>query len=137
MADPGVAAGPDEADVDGAGSHEGPGAPDGPVAPDEPATDPDAVGPPLSVLALGAASALLALLLVVVDTTATHVLGYLCGSLIPIVCIGLYRRFDLARRKSPHYVPGPVPSWVVPAVAAVGLVAAAIHIWALATQLAS
>ncbi len=116
----------------------------GTETPVPPATEPsnveppeETIGPPLTILALGALAAVGSIVLLLVDSTATHVVGYLCGSLIPILAIGLFRRVDLTRRKSPLYQRGSVRDWMIPAVAIVGLLAAALHTWALATRLAS
>ncbi len=96
-----------------------------------------AVGPPLSLVALGFASVLISLPLISVDGIPAHIVGYVTGALIPILIIGVVRRVDLSRRRSPHYVPRPIlqPALVVLAIAAV--VAAGLHVWPIATELAS
>lgn len=101
------------------------------------AAPPAKVGPPLLLLALGFASVLVSLPLVAADGIPAHVVGYVTGVLIPILIIGLVRRVDLDRRRSPYYVPRPIvqPALVTLAVAAV--VAAGLHIWPIATELAS
>lgn len=98
---------------------------------------PEAVGPPLLILGLGFLSVLVSLPLIGADGIPSHVIGYATGALVPILVIGIVRRIDLERRRSPHYV---ARSWfsaalVVLAVAA--LVAAGLHIWPIATELAS
>ncbi|WP_426571599.1 hypothetical protein [Aquihabitans sp. McL0605] len=71
------------------------------------------------------------------DGIPWHVVGYVTGALIPIVIIGLVRRIDLDRRRSPYYV---VASWLQPAMvvlAIAAVVAAGLHVWPVATELAS
>ena len=96
-----------------------------------------AVGPPLLILALGFGSILGSLPLLAVDGIPPHALGYVAGSLIPILVVGVVRRADLDRRRSPHYVGRSfvAPALVVLAVAA--MVAAAFHVWPIATELSS
>ena len=95
-----------------------------------------ATGPPLLLVALGYASVLVSLPLIVIDGIPAHVIGYLTGVLVPILVIGIVRRVDLDRRRSPYYVPRSLlqPALVTLAVAAV--VAAGLHMWPIATELA-
>src|SRR3954468_1593951 len=64
----------------------------------------DPVGPPMVILgagfALGAASILL---LLAGGGSVLHLVGYLTGSVIPVLLIGVFRRSDLDRRRSPYY----------------------------------
>ena len=108
--------------------------------PPRPAAAPPAtrtVGPPLLLLVLGYASVLASLPLIGADGVGIHVAGYVAGALIPILIIGLVRRVDLKRRRSPYYVPRGYlqPALVLLAVAAV--IAAGLHVWPIATELAS
>jgi hypothetical protein len=97
----------------------------------------DPVGPPVVFLILGFASMLASLALGVVGGRQAHVGGYVLGALFPILIIGVFRRLDLARRRSPYYVPQGLVGLLV-TVLGVGAVAlAAVHIWAIATDLAS
>lgn len=98
---------------------------------------PKRVGPPLLLLALGYASVLVSLPLIRLDGIPAHVVGYVAGAIIPIFLIGLIRRVDLSRRRSPNYVAWGLlrPALVVLAIAAV--VAAGLHVWPIATELAS
>ena len=95
------------------------------------------VGPPLLLVALGFASVLASMPLIASDGIPSHVIGYVAGALIPILIIGIVRRVDLSRRRSPYYLPVGLlqPALVVLAVAAV--VAAGLHVWPIATELAS
>lgn len=95
------------------------------------------VGPPLLLVALGFASVLISLPLISFDGIPTHAVGYVTGSVIPILVIGFVRRIDLDRRRSPYYQPNKLlqPALVVLAVAAI--VAAGLHVWPIATELAS
>ena len=104
----------------------------------EDAPEPTAtVGPPVLLLALGFASVLASLPLITAEGIPVHVVGYVAGALIPILIIGLVRRVDLSRRRSPYYVPRSFfpPALVVLAIAAV--IAAGLHVWPIATELAS
>jgi hypothetical protein len=99
--------------------------------------DTSPVGPPLLLVALGYASVLVSLPLIAADGIPAHVVGYVTGALIPILLIGLVRRVDLGRRRSPYYVPRSAlrPALVLLAILAV--VAAGLHVWPIATELAS
>jgi len=102
-----------------------------------PAPDTSAVGPPLLLVALGYASVLVSLPLIGADGIPAHIVGYVTGALIPILIIGFVRRVDLTRRRSPYYVARSAmrPALVILAIAAV--VAAGLHVWPIATELAS
>ena len=101
-------------------------------------TDADrVVGPPLAVLAVGGVSVLLSYALLLLDTSSAHLVGWLLGSLVPILAIGYFRRMDLQRRRSSNYVGGQVKRWLPPAIAIAGVIAAGIHTWLVATQWAS
>ena len=96
-----------------------------------------AVGPPLLLLGLGYLSIAASLPLLFVDGIGAHVLGYVAGALVPILVVGLVRRVDLDRRRSPDYEPNRL---VGPGLAVLGvsaLVAAGLHVWPIATELAS
>lgn len=102
-----------------------------------PKAGPAKVGPPLLLVALGYASVLVSLPLIAVDGVPAHVIGYVTGALIPILIIGIVRRVDLDRRRSPYYVPRGLLRPALVTLAAVALVAALLHIWPIATELAS
>lgn len=95
------------------------------------------VGPPLLILALGFASVLVSLPLILLDGIATHLVGYVTGALVPIIVIGLVRRIDLDRRRSPYYLPKPVFGAGLAVLAVLAIVAAGLHVWPIATELAS
>jgi hypothetical protein len=97
----------------------------------------DTVGPPLLILALGFASVLVSMPLVVADGIPSHVIGYLTGSLVPIIIIGLIRRIDLERRRSPLYVPRSMLRPALAVLAMAAFLAAGLHVWPIATELAS
>ena len=95
------------------------------------------VGPPLLVLGLAFASILASVALLGVDRTRAHVVGYVVGSVVPLLLLGFFRRVDLDRRRNPRYLISRVvrPALVLIAVAA--LVLAALHVWPIATDMAS
>lgn len=97
----------------------------------------DRVGPPLLLIGLGFLSLLVSISLVPLDADAAHILGYLTGALIPIVLIGVARRADLDRRRSPAYRPHRAFSTALLVLAVLALVAAGLHVWPIATGLAS
>lgn len=96
-----------------------------------------AAGPPLLILGLGYLSVLASLPLLVSEGVVPHIAGYITGGLVPILVIGLVRRIDLDRRRSPHYQPFGLLRPALGALAVLALAAALLHIWPLATELAS
>lgn len=95
------------------------------------------LGPPLLLLGLGYLSILVSLPLVVVEGIPSHVLGYCTGALIPLLVIGFVRRVDLQRRRSPYYRPKRILGPAIAVLAGAALVAAGLHVWPIATELAS
>jgi hypothetical protein len=95
------------------------------------------VGPPLLILGLGFASAIASLPLVSSDGLTVHAVGYLIGAMVPIVVIGLVRRVDLDRRRSPYYQASSLLAPGLVLLAVVALVAAGLHVWPIATELSS
>ena len=89
------------------------------------------------ILGLGFASALASLVLVPSDQRNVHVAGYLIGALIPILVVGFARRSDLDRRRSPYYQANGLFRLGLVALAVIALLAAALHVWPIATDLAS
>jgi UPF0716 family protein affecting phage T7 exclusion len=96
----------------------------------------DGVRPPASLLVVaaccvGASAALLAL-----PGLLTHVVGYVLGSVVAIALVGLYRRTDVQRRQHALYLPRASLTRYAGVIAALGVVAAALHTWSIATELA-
>ncbi|MCB0971852.1 MAG: hypothetical protein KDA97_10135 [Acidimicrobiales bacterium] len=89
------------------------------------------------LLGLGYLSVLVSLPLVLMDGIPSHLLGYGTGSLIPILVIGFVRRVDLDRRQSPFYEANRLMGPAIAVLAVVALVAAGLHVWPIATELAS
>jgi hypothetical protein len=94
-------------------------------------------GPPMLLLGLGFASILVSLPLVAFDSIPPRLVGYVTGSLIPILVLGFVRRIDLDRRQSPSYRPRAALKPAVAALAVLAIVAAGLHVWPIATELAS
>ena len=107
------------------------------MAGDDTTTQPDRVGPPVLLLALGFLSVLVSVPLIPTDSDALHVLGYVTGALVPILVIGLVRRADLGRRRSPFYEPVRLFAPALAVLAVLSIVAAGLHVWPIATGLAS
>lgn len=102
-----------------------------------PAAAPERVGPPVLLLALGFASVLASLPLISLDGIPIHIVGYVTGALVPIIIIGLVRRTDLDRRRSPHYIARPAFGTALAVLAALSIIAAGLHVWPIATELAT
>ncbi|WCO65985.1 hypothetical protein PO878_15905 [Iamia majanohamensis] len=105
------------------------------AAPEEAETAPS--GPPLVLLALAGVCVAAGAGLLLVGTFAANVAGYLVASLLTIVLVGVYRRVDLIRRLSPGYRPAPAARRVVPVLLVAAFVVAGVHVWAIATEVAS
>lgn len=98
--------------------------------------DQSKVGPPLLILALGYLCVIVSMPLISADGIPPHVVGYLIGSLLPILLVGVIRRLDLERRRSARYE---AKGFVQPALLLLGIlaiIAAFLHIWPIATELA-
>ncbi len=102
-----------------------------------PGTDTSAVGPPLLLVALGYASVLASLPLIGADGIVAQAVGYVTGALIPILVIGLVRRVDLGRRRSPYYVPKTWLQSALVVLAVLAIVAAGLAVWPIATELST
>jgi hypothetical protein len=94
-------------------------------------------GPPLTILLLGFASVIASFGLLSVGGTNAHIIGYLVGSVTPLLLIGFFRRTDLARRRNPYYVPSRFvrPGLILLAIST--MILAGAHVWPIATDVAS
>ncbi len=109
-----------------------------PAAQPEPGSDPpepETVGPPLLLLGTGFLSVLVSVPFVFADGIPAHAFGYVFGSLIPILLVGLVRRADLDRRRSHLYQERSFLRPALAVLAVTALVAAGLHIWPIATEL--
>ncbi|HEX7131061.1 MAG TPA: hypothetical protein VF228_00715 [Iamia sp.] len=97
----------------------------------------DRTGPPLLILGLAALCVGTGAALVGQEELSAHVLGYLTASVLAIVLVGLFRRFDLSRRLTPGYRARRGVGRVATALLLVAFVVSGIHVWAIATELAS
>lgn len=102
-----------------------------------PSAEAKKVGPPLLILALGYASVLVSVPLIFIGGIPAHVLGYVAGSLIPILIIGFVRRIDLSRRRSSYYEANRFLGPALAVLAILAIVTAAAHVWPIATELSS
>lgn len=96
-----------------------------------------ATGPPLIILFLAVVCVIVGAGLVPIDDFGIHVMGYVISSIVTILAIGVFRRVDLGRRLSTQYRPRPALRRVVPVVLIASFVVAGLHVWAIATELAS
>jgi hypothetical protein len=94
-------------------------------------------GPPLVVLFVAVVFVVVGAGLVPVDAFGVHVLGYVIASVLTIIAVGVYRRLDLLRRLAPQYRPRPGVRRVVPGLLVASFAVAALHVWAIATELAA
>jgi len=89
------------------------------------------------MVGLGFVSALVSFAFVTTDSMALRLFGYVIGSIIPILIIGIARRVDFDRRRSPYYQPKVAFRYGLVVLAVVAIVAAALHVWPIATELSS
>lgn len=94
-------------------------------------------GPPVAILGGAALCVLVGVVLLVPGTFAAHVAGYVASPLVAILLVGLFRRVDLRRRLAPAYRPAPTVARAIPVILVVAFVVAALHVWAIATEVAS
>jgi hypothetical protein len=104
---------------------------------DAPTDEQPKVGPPTYIILLGLLSVGVSILLLFEHRFAFHVVGYVLASFVPILTVGLFRRIDLAKRGNPFYEPVPLINRIIPVVLGLGLLAAVLHTWSVATGLAS
>jgi len=97
----------------------------------------DRTGPPLVFLVLGALCVATGAALLGQQETAGHVVGYVASSVLVIVLVGLFRRFDLSRRITPGYRPRPGTGRLVTVLLLAAFAVSAVHVWSIATELAS
>ena len=94
-------------------------------------------GPPVLILALAALCVATSGVLITQDAMTAHVLGYVVASILAILLVGMFRRFDLSRRREPGYRPQPNVGRLATVVLLAGFVVAGFHVWSIATELAS
>lgn len=96
------------------------------------------VGPPMAVAGTGLVALVVSILLAAAGSgVAVHLLGYLTGALVPVLVIGIARRADLDRRRDPGYRAIGLFSTALLALGVGAVLAAALHVWPLATEWAS
>lgn len=99
--------------------------------------DEAATGPPVIILMLAVVFVIVGAALVPLDDFGIHVTGYVISSVLTILAVGVYRRVDLTRRLSTGYRPRPILRRVVTVVLVGSFVVAGLHVWSIATELAS
>lgn len=95
------------------------------------------MGPPLLILALGFASVAVSLPLLPADGIGPHVVGYVTGGLLPILVVGLVRRIDLDRRRNHRYQAKGIVAPALVVLLVLAMITAGLHIWPIATELAT
>lgn len=98
--------------------------------------DVDRIGPPIPLLVLALAAVGLSAALLGLHGLAAHGTGYVLGSVVTILLVGMFHRIDLQRRKLPWYLPRGALSRYAGVIAALGVIISAFHTWSIATQLA-
>jgi hypothetical protein len=96
----------------------------------------DTVRPPASLLVLAACCVGSSAILLVLPGLLTHVVGYVLGSVVTIALVGVFRRTDVQRGQQALYLPRASLTRYAGVIAAVGVAAAAVHTWSIATELA-
>jgi len=94
-------------------------------------------GPPVLFLLLAGLCVVTGAALVPIDDFGAHVLGYVTASVLAIVLVGLFRRFDLTRRLAPGYRTRAGVGRLVTVLLLAAFAVAAVHVWAIATELTS
>lgn len=94
--------------------------------------------PPVLIVGLGFLSVAVSVLLLASESkSSVHLIGYGTGVIVPILLVGLARRIDLDRQRHPDYEAVPTFSKAIVLLVVLALVAAALHVWPLATEWAS
>ncbi len=73
-------------------------------------------------------------LLLLMDGSWWHIVGYLLGTVLTIGLVTVYRRDDLAKRSRSAYVARPVLSAIAVGLIVAGFLIAMAHVWALAND---
>ena len=94
-------------------------------------------GPPVLFLLTAALCVVAGAALAPLDDFGAHVLGYVAASVLAIVLVGLFRRVDLTRRLAPGYHARAGVGRIVTVLLLAAFAVAAVHVWAIATELAS
>lgn len=100
-------------------------------------TDPVAPRAPVQLIAFAIAAIIVSALLLLTDGVVTSVAGYVLSTFVALTCVTAFRWLDNRRRQDVSYVASPNAGRVGTTTAAVALVVASVHVWNLATELAS
>lgn len=95
-----------------------------------------AVLPPRELLVAAAAFVVVSAGLLLIDTQAARLAGYVIGTLGTISAVALFRSRDQRRRMSNLYSPRPALLWVGIALTVVGITVGCLHLWHFATEAA-
>lgn len=109
----------------------------GPATGAETEGPPRPVGPPVGLLAAAAVSVAASLAMFPVTLLPFHVVGYLLASFVTISLVALYRASVQRRRRNPYYSPRPALRRGATLLLVLGTVVAGVHVWVIATHLAS
>ena len=95
------------------------------------------IGPPRAPALVAALFALAAVGLLANRETSVEWVGYACGTFLVIGSVSVFRMLDTRRRMQASYRFSRTPGRIVTASLVIGFAAGIIHIWQLATHLAS
>lgn len=95
------------------------------------------VRPPVRILWLAGAAPALAAVLLIVDAVLINAVGYGVSVLLGLCALAVFYRVDASRRRAKTYTPVPVVRWVVVGVGVACLGVAMVHMWFLATWVAT
>jgi len=93
--------------------------------------------PPAYLILTAAAAVLVSTILLAVDIAAASVAGYVLATFVALTSVTAFRWSDNRRRQDVSYVSSPKLARAGTFIAALAVVAAAVHVWNLATRLAS
>jgi hypothetical protein len=92
--------------------------------------------PPRELLIGALGCVLIGAALLLPDTAAASVAGYIISSFVTIGLLAAFQRVDVSRRNRAGYIAQPWLRRLSPALAAAGIVIASVHVWRIATGIA-
>jgi membrane protein implicated in regulation of membrane protease activity len=100
-------------------------------------TDSPVARPPGHLVVAGGVAVGVSAVLLALPGVAVNVVGYALATLVALTCVTAFRWLDNRRRQDVSYVPAPRLARVGTLTAVCALIVGSLHIWYLATELAS